>query len=167
MTITELNNLSEKHFFDEMQKCCGSTTWVNEMLAGRPFKNLEEVLNFAEEAWQNTYEKDWLEAFDHHPKIGDIKSLEEKFASTKTLAGGEQASVQSASTKTLEELVKGNTAYEKKFGFIFIVCATGKTADEMLGLLKARMPNDRNTELTIAAEEQEKITKLRLKKILA
>ncbi len=167
MTITEINNLSEQRFFEEMQKCCGSTSWVNEMLAKRPFKSLEDLLGLAEEAWQNTYEKDWLEAFDHHPKIGDIKSLEQKFASTKTLAGGEQASVQSATSKTLEELAKGNTDYENKFGFIFIVCATGKTAEEMLGILKARYPNDRNTELTIASEEQEKITILRLKKLIA
>ncbi|TAH38990.1 MAG: 2-oxo-4-hydroxy-4-carboxy-5-ureidoimidazoline decarboxylase [Bacteroidetes bacterium] len=166
MTIAELNNLSEQRFFEEMQKCCGSTAWVNEMLAKRPFESLEELLNIAEKAWQNTYEKDWLEAFDHHPKIGDIKSLEKKFSSTKTLAGGEQASVQTASPKTLEALAKGNTDYENKFGFIFIVCATGKTAEEMLSILQARYPNDRNTELTIAADEQEKITLLRLKKLM-
>lgn len=167
MTLEELNNLSDKHFIEEIQKACGSTSWLKQMSDFRPFKNAEELILKAEEAWSNTTEKDWLEAFDHHPKIGDLNSLENKFASTKALAGGEQASVQSASNETLTELAQGNAEYEKKFGFIFIVCATGKSAEEMLALLNARLPNDRSTELKTAAAEQQKITQLRLKKILS
>ncbi len=166
MTIEELNNIPEGNFFEVMQKCCGSTTWINEMISTRPFMDLEELLVQAEKAWSLTQEQDWLEAFNHHPKIGDLKDLEQKFASTKELAGGEQSSVQSATTQTLLELAKGNEEYENKFGFIFIVCATGKSADEMLHLLKARLPNDKNTEMNTAADEQLKITKLRLKKII-
>ncbi len=167
MNIDELNTLADNNFFEEMQKCCGSTSWVNQMNSFRPFKNIHELIVKAEQAWAKTNEQDWLEAFNHHPKIGDIKSLEKKFASTKSLAGGEQASVQSASSEILHELAQGNTNYEKKFGFIFIVCATGKSAEEMLQLLKARLPNDRNTELINAAAEQQKITQLRLKNLLS
>lgn len=167
MTIAELNILPEKSFFEEMQKCCGSSSWIKKMYSERPFNNIEALLHASTEIWKNTNEKDWLEAFNHHPKIGDLKSLEEKFASTKVLAGGEQATVQAASGETIKALAEGNDQYEKKFGFIFIVSATGKSADEMLHLLNVRLPNDRNTELKIAAAEQQKITTLRLNKIIS
>lgn len=167
MTLAELNKIPENIFVEEMQKCCGSTSWVKAMLTARPFNNPEELLKQAKEAWENTNEQDWLEAFEHHPKIGDLKSLENKFASTRAMAGTEQASVETATTEVLHSLANGNTDYEKKFGFIFIVCATGKTAAEMLELLQSRLPNDRNTELKNAAAEQQKITQLRLKKILS
>ncbi|MBP6333859.1 MAG: 2-oxo-4-hydroxy-4-carboxy-5-ureidoimidazoline decarboxylase [Bacteroidia bacterium] len=167
MTIADLNKLPEPTFIEELKKCCGSTTWVNTLLSSRPFTNAEDLLEKADLAWASTNTEDWLEAFNHHPKIGDLKNLEKKFASTKELAGAEQSSVQSATTKTLEELAEGNTEYENKFGFIFIVCATGKSAAEMLQLLKMRINNDKNTELKTAATEQHKITKLRLQKILS
>ncbi|HNS11468.1 MAG TPA: 2-oxo-4-hydroxy-4-carboxy-5-ureidoimidazoline decarboxylase [Bacteroidia bacterium] len=166
MTIQELNSLSEKSFFIEMEKCCGSSSWIKGMFSDRPFKNIEDLIKKADINWEQTTESDWLEAFDHHPKIGDLKSLEEKFANTKTLAGGEQASVENASQKTLLDLAAGNEAYENKFGFIFIVCATGKSAEEMLQLLNSRIGNNRETELRNAAAEQQKITTLRLKKII-
>jgi 2-oxo-4-hydroxy-4-carboxy-5-ureidoimidazoline decarboxylase len=147
-------------------KCCGSTVWVDKMISFFPAEDLVELLEDAEEQWYKCTEKDWREAFAHHPKIGDTESLKKKFASTATWAAGEQGGVNTASQQTIEALAKGNHDYEDKFGYIFIVCATGKTAEEMLALLKERLPNDPVEEILIAADEQNKITKLRLQKLL-
>ncbi len=167
MTIEELNTLSPEKTFEELFKCCGSTAWAKQLTSGSPFKNKEELLKISDKIWMNCTKEDGLEPFTHHPKIGDLKNLEKKFASTKEWAGGEQAGVDSATHQTLVELADGNEAYEKKFGYIFIVCATGKTADEMLALLKKRLLNDEATELKIAMNEQNKITHIRLEKLLA
>lgn len=131
-----------------------------------PFQNKEELLAAAEEVWFKLLPNDWLEAFTHHPKIGDLNSLRAKFASTRQWAEGEQASVSTASEEVLRALAEGNAAYERKFGYIFIVCATGKSAEEMLAILQARLPNEHATELFLAAVEQSKITRIRLEKLL-
>lgn len=167
MTITEFNNLSNEEKAAQLAACCGAEKWQQEMLKQFPFTDEQTLLKNAYDVWYNTCnEADWREAFTHHPKIGDIKSLTEKFASTKHLAGGEQDSVNKASEETIKELAEANTEYEKKFGFIFIVCATGKSAEEMLRLLKDRFKNSIPEELNIAMGEQAKITFLRLKKTL-
>lgn len=166
MTLSELNNLSNEQRKESLRKCCGAEAWVEEMNGAFPFSNKEALLQKADDVWNHLNEDDWLEAFSHHPKIGDVASLKEKFANTAKWAAGEQASVQQASQQTLEELAKGNSDYEAKFGYIFIVCATGKSADEMLQLLKARLPNKKEDEIKLAAAEQAKITKLRLEKLL-
>lgn len=167
MTLHEFNTLPEQELKAVLFNCCGSTIWVNKMLSLFPFDDLIELLNDADEKWSECSETDWLEAFTHHPKIGDISSLKKKFAATAQWAEGEQSGATDASDKIIEALAKGNEAYENKFGFIFIVCATGKSATEMLDILNSRLPNDKQTELIIAAEEQSKITKLRLQKLLA
>lgn len=166
MTLHELNTLPKQQLKEELLKCCGSSEWANKMLPFFPADDLVELLEDAEEQWYKCNEDDWKEAFTHHPKIGDIDSLKKKFASTATWASGEQSGVSSATQQTLEALAKGNEAYEKKFGYIFIVCATGKTADEMLALLSARLKNNPKDEIAIAADEQNKITKLRLEKLV-
>jgi 2-oxo-4-hydroxy-4-carboxy-5-ureidoimidazoline decarboxylase len=166
MTLHELNILPKDKLREELMKCCGSTAWVNKMLPFFPADDLVELLEDAEEQWYKCSEADWKEAFAHHPKIGDTASLAKKFASTANWAAGEQSGVNTASQQTIEALAEGNKQYEAKFGYIFIVCATGKTADEMLTLLQERLPNDPKDELEIAAEEQNKITKLRLEKLL-
>lgn len=167
MTISTLNTLSEKAAFDEISKCCGATNWVNNMVAARPFKDENNLLGKADKYWSQTTEADGLEAFTHHPKIGDISSLEKKFANTKAWAGNEQKGVATATKAVIEQLAQGNKDYEDKFGFIFIVCATGKSADEMLALLQARLLNDRQDEIKIAMAEQHKITMIRLKKLIS
>lgn len=167
MNLTELNNLSTTQLKEELTKCCGSSGWVDKMINNRPFKDKEQLMQQALKNWFSLNENDWLEAFDHHPKIGDVTSLKKKFENTAQWAAGEQSSVNLASEKIIQQLAQYNTDYEKKFGFIFIVCATGKSAEEMLELLKARIKNDRGTEIKIAAEEQNKITLLRLEKLLA
>lgn len=120
------------------------------------------MLAAAREEWFALSESDWLEAFSHHPKIGDRASLAARFPATHDLSAREQASVGSAHANVIDALAEGNEAYLERFGFIFIVCATGKSAEEMLQLLRDRLPNDRATELRNAAEEQAKITALRL-----
>jgi 2-oxo-4-hydroxy-4-carboxy-5-ureidoimidazoline decarboxylase len=166
MTLEQINNLPLDLLQDEFFKCCHSTRWSKAMAASRPFVSAQQMMDKSDEIWENTDETDWLEAFLGHPKIG-VKQLSEKFASTKEWAGDEQASVKQASEDTIQALADGNDAYEAKFGFIYIICATGKSAQEMLDLLNARMPNDKHTEIRIAAGEQNKITKIRLNKLLS
>jgi 2-oxo-4-hydroxy-4-carboxy-5-ureidoimidazoline decarboxylase len=167
MTIAEFDHLSEQEKRDALFKCCGSANWVNKMLAVLPAEDLVDLLQDADEQWLQCAEPDWLEAFTHHPKIGDKSSLKEKFATTASWASNEQAGVSQASDDVIDALAKGNDDYFNKFGFIFIVCATGKSAEEMLGLLMLRLPNDPEKEIRIAAEEQGKITAIRLTKLFA
>lgn len=167
MTLQELNNLNEEKLFEELFKCCGSSFWAKELSKQLPFTSLNDLLHKSDAVWQKAGRADGLEAFTHHPKIGDIESLEKKFANTKTWAGNEQSGVNTAGRETLLALAEGNTAYENKFGYIFIVCATGKTAEEMLSLLNERLNNSPDKELPIAMNEQNKITHIRLEKLLA
>lgn len=134
------------------------------MLAARPFSSADELFQKAEQFADTLEKADWLEAFSHHPKIGDLDSLRQKFSKEKW-AAGEQSSVASATDKLLEQLAQGNDAYLEKFGYIFIVCATGKSAEEMYAILQSRLANEDNKELKIAAGEQRKISKLRLEKL--
>jgi 2-oxo-4-hydroxy-4-carboxy-5-ureidoimidazoline decarboxylase len=167
MTLNEFNQLSGKEAFNALFACCGSTTWANKMAESRPFSSIPELKGKADEIWSKTSESDWLEAFTHHPKIGDTESLKKKFAATAAWAASEQGAVNEATTETIGKLAQGNSDYEKKFGFIFIVCATGKSAEEMRTLLENRLPNNRAQELVIAAGEQHKITHLRIDKLFA
>jgi 2-oxo-4-hydroxy-4-carboxy-5-ureidoimidazoline decarboxylase len=142
--------------------CCGATRWVDRMVARRPFGSSARLLAAARDEWFALGEADWREAFAHHPKIGDRDALRRHFPATAHLSEREQAGVSGAPDDVRNALAEGNREYQRRFGYIFIVCATGKTADEMLTLLRARLPNDPATELRIAAEEQAKITALRL-----
>jgi 2-oxo-4-hydroxy-4-carboxy-5-ureidoimidazoline decarboxylase len=132
------------------------------MLLRRPFGGVPALLTAAREEWFALAPDDWRDAFAHHPKIGDLGALRARFAATAALAEREQAGVAGAPDAILEALAEGNRAYEQKFGFIFIVCASGRSAGEMLDMLRARLRNDPRTELLIAAEEQAQITARRL-----
>lgn len=165
MKIVEFDNLEEAKKLELLFNCCGSTIWVDKMLAILPVENLVDLLEHADKKWLECEEKDWLEAFKHHPKIGDIKSLKEKFVATLAWASNEQLSVNEASDEVIEALAKGNQDYQNKYGFIFIVCATGKSAKEMLDLLTIRLSNLPEKEIKIAAAEQQKITTIRLGKL--
>jgi 2-oxo-4-hydroxy-4-carboxy-5-ureidoimidazoline decarboxylase len=167
MTVAQLNSLPPAALKEALAKCCGATAWVAQMAAAFPVKDKQQLLDEAERTWFACSESDWREAFTHHPKIGDISSLKEKFASTSQWAEGEQSSVRHTSEQVLQALAEGNTQYEQKFGYIFIVCATGKRAEEMLALLEARIHNAPADEIKIAMGEQNKITKIRLEKLLA
>ncbi len=167
MTIDELNALPPDAAAAEFERCCGARQWVAGMVAARPFAAAAVVHAAADDVWARCGPDDWREAFTHHPRIGDVAGLRQKFASTAGWASGEQAGAAVATDETLQALAQGNQDYEAKFGHIFIVCATGKTADEMLDLLRSRLPNDPAFELRVAACEQHKITHLRLEKLLA
>lgn len=136
------------------------------MLKERPFSSSDVVLESADTVWWRLSTSDWQEAFAQHPKIGDRESLRQKFASTAHWASGEQAGVASASEETLARLEQGNRLYEEKFGFIFIVCATGKSAAEMCDMLYHRLDNQPDEEIRVAAGEQALITRLRLQKLV-
>ena len=136
------------------------------MIAGGEFSSDQELLTRSENVWADLAEADYLEAFLAHPRIGDVDSLRQKYANTKAIAGGEQSGVDSADEATLQRLSAANDEYFDKFGFIFIVCATGKSAKQMLEILEARLPNDRDAEVANAAAEQLKITKIRLEKLV-
>ncbi len=166
MKLEEFNQLSKAVASKELEKCCGASKWVNLLVEKRPFLSIEELKMASDECWQQCDTKYYLEAFSHHHKIGDRSSLEQKFASTHKWASSEQSSVLDANTNIIDQLAKGNEAYEHKFGFIFIVCATGKSAEEMLDLLTQRLTNAPEKEIQIAAAEQQKITHIRINKLL-
>lgn len=145
-----------------LRRACGSSEWVDRMMLRRPFGSDGGLQQAARDEWLALTEDDWLEAFWHHPKIGDRADLEARFPQTHDLSEKEQAGVASARAEVLDALARENAAYYDRFGFIFIVCAAGKSAEEMLQLLRDRLKNDRATELRIAVDEQAKITALRL-----
>jgi 2-oxo-4-hydroxy-4-carboxy-5-ureidoimidazoline decarboxylase len=166
LTLDALNRLTPQAAAEALSRCCGARRWVEQMVARRPLASEEALLSAADESFANLTRDDWLEAFSRHPKIGDLDSLRAKFARTAEWSTGEQSGVAAASDDTLNALAEVNTAYEHRFGYIFIVCATGKSADQMLELLRQRLPNDPETELQLAAAEQMKITHLRLRKLI-
>ena len=167
MTLAELNALDEAAARERLLLCCGSQAWAQGVAARRPFASREALLSAADDQWGRASRADILEAFAHHPRIGGKDALREKFAATRAWAQGEQGKVAAASEETLEALSRGNEDYERRFGHIFIVCASGKSAEEMLALLRARLPHEPAEELAVAAAEQAKITRLRLEKLLA
>ena len=159
LNLVDLNSLPDDGARAEFLRCCGSRKWADLMVLQRPFKNKEAVFSAADAVWAKTDESDWLEAFSSHPRIGGT--------STNAWAKNEQSSVASADKAVLDALAQGNADYEAKFGHIYIVCATGKSAAAMLDLLKSRLGNDPKAEKRIAAAEQAKITKIRLEKLLS
>jgi len=166
VTVEELNRLPEPAARAAFARCCGTAAWVGRMCAARPFRDRAAILEEAERAWSGLDASGRREAFTHHPRIGEIAALREKFVTTAKWASDEQRGAAMASEATLAALADRNRAYESRFGYIFIVCATGKSAEEMLALLEARMGNDPDTELEIAAGEQMKITRLRIEKLV-
>jgi 2-oxo-4-hydroxy-4-carboxy-5-ureidoimidazoline decarboxylase len=167
MTLQRFNSSAPQYHKEELFKCCGCNAWVEELSSQFPFSSVEDLKSKSDKIWFSLDEKDWLEAFKHHPQIGDVKSLEKKFVSTKEWASNEQSGVNTATQNVLRELKELNDAYEKKFGYIFIVCATGKSAEEMLAILKSRLENSPEEEIKIAMQEQNKITHLRIDKLFS
>jgi OHCU decarboxylase len=164
-SLERINALSPEEAEAEFLKCCGSTLWARRMTDERPFHNLEELLTKADAEWWALDQEDWLEAFSRHPKIGERKSERTQAEEAREWSEQEQSGTHSAEEETRRALEEINRTYLQKFGYIYIICATGKTADEMLSILKERLPHDADTELRIAAEEQRRITHLRLQKL--
>ena len=162
-----LNGLSDVSARAALAKCCASRAWVAGMLARRPFKLDDDMASVTTEVWWSLSPESWLEAFAAHPQIGDVESLRATYADTKDWAGSEQSGVESAGETTLHRLAEANEEYRDKFGYVFIIFATGKTAEEMLAILEERLENSPAIELPLAAAEQLKITQLRLQKLIA
>ncbi|MGR3984550.1 MAG: 2-oxo-4-hydroxy-4-carboxy-5-ureidoimidazoline decarboxylase [Gammaproteobacteria bacterium] len=154
--LGQFNQLDETEARAMMLGCCGSARWARRMAASRPFASKANLADTADAHWRAMRCDDFLEAFRAHPKIGESDSAP-------AVAAREQAGVNDAPAHVLEALARGNREYEEKFGFIFIVCASGKSADEMLRMLQSRAGNARDAEIANAAEEQRKITQLRLR----
>lgn len=165
-SLAELNQLSQGEAASELMKCCGSIEWAQAVAAARPFPNIDELLATSDRIWWLLEPSDWLDAFSHHPQIGGQKSERSQAAEASRWSEEEQSGTHGTDDDTRAALAAANRAYLKKFGYIFIVCATGKSAAEMLSLLEQRLPNDPETELRLAAEEQRRITHLRLRKLL-
>jgi allantoicase len=164
--VEELNLVLREEAEADLLACCGSRRWAARMAERRPFAGLPDVLAAADAVWRDLAPEDWAEAFRAHPRIGEKKAEAAQDARARQWSGKEQGGVAVAPAETLAALAAGNRAYDERFGHIFIVCATGKSAEEMLGLLHARLGNDPATELAAAAEEQRKITRIRLEKLL-
>ena len=165
-SVDRLNELSANEAEAEFLKCCGSTKWAQEMTAARPFATEQELFARADDISLSLEDEDWLEAFRAHPKIGERKAATAQSQQEQNWSAQEQSGVSEASADTIAQLAERNREYEDRFGFIFIVCASGKPPDEILGILNSRIDNDPRTELRIASEEQRKITRLRLEKLL-
>ena len=166
LSVEGLNALSAERAVEVFRACCGASRWVGAMVSRRPFFSRDAVLQAADDEWNSASESDWLEAFSHHPRIGESAAAAGGVATARGWSASEQAGVSSAPEETRIGLARLNHEYEQRFGFIYIVCATGRSAAELLDLARSRMQNDRDTELRIAAEEQRKITRLRLEKLL-
>jgi OHCU decarboxylase len=164
--LKKLNALPSAQAREEFLKCCGSRTWANALSDARPFIDADALIHKAASVWWSLSEKDWLEAFRAHPKIGEQKAAAVQSEQVRSWSAQEQSGIQDAVTETKAALAAGNQEYEERFGFIFIVCAFGKTSEETLAILNERLQNDPGIELRIAAEEQRKITRLRLEKLI-
>ena len=166
-SLRNINELEENILRGELFRCCGSQVWVENMMMQRPFESTQHILAVADHFWWSATEADWRQAFLAHPRIGDVEALKEKYAKNPNAwEGGEQSGADGASEEVLMELKHNNDAYEEKFGFLFLVCATGKSAEQMLEILKKRLPNSRSAEIYVAVGEQAKISHLRLQKLL-
>ena len=150
----------------QLRVCCGAHRWVEGMLAARPFGTVARAHEEADRIWNSLGPTDWLEAFDHHPRIGERTTVAPQNTTAAARSSNEQAQVTKATAEIKKRLAQINVEYEKRFGFIYIVSAVGKSAEELLEIARARMENDRDTELRVAAEEQRKIMQLRLTQLL-
>jgi 2-oxo-4-hydroxy-4-carboxy-5-ureidoimidazoline decarboxylase len=158
-----LNAMAPAEASAALRRACGAEGWVQRMLARRPFASSVELLEVADAEWSVASRDECLEAFSHHPRIGeDLSALRARFRDTSSLALHEQAGVTAADEETLLALRAANAAYRERFGYIFIICATGKSAREMLAALEQRLASDPAAELLTAAREQGKISRLRL-----
>lgn len=165
MTLAEFNALPSPQAEAALADCCGSARWASGVAARRPYPDVEALYKAADSIWWNLDRAGWLEAFSHHPQIGDRPASGSD--SARKWAEGEQSGARTATDDVKERLARANRAYREKFGYIYIVCATGKTAEGMLAILNQRLQNDAPSELSIAAEQQRLITRIRLDKLLS
>lgn len=167
MTLDELNALAQDRAIDVLRACCGATRWVDSMVARRPFASFDAALAAADASWAPLGEDDWREAFSHHPRIGEQRSQSPQDARSAGWSATEQSSMRKPARRLRDDLASMNREYEARFGHIYIVCAAGKSAEELLALARRRLQNEPAAELRTAAAEQHKITRLRLARLLS
>ena len=163
--LASWNTAEAASALDSMLACCGARKWAEAMVALRPVANVSALSEAADHAWSTMDEADWLEAFACHPRIGERKATHAA-AQSAAWSQKEQSSLATAAKTVLNSLAEGNALYERRFGFTYIVCATGKSAEEMLAILNRRLDNNRADELREAAEQQRQIMQIRLGKWL-
>lgn len=169
-TLARWNRMPGAEAENEILACCGSRAWARGVVSGRPFVSESALLAVSDETWRGLSEVDWMEAFRSHPRIGESHAEPPPIVSTKRSAEWseqEQSGLAAVSDAIKIALAEANREYEQRFGHIFIVCATGRTAADILGALRQRLQNDPRTELHEAAEQQRQITQIRLRKWLA
>jgi OHCU decarboxylase len=166
VSVAEVDDMPAERAAPLLASCCGASAWVRGMLERRPFADVESLLSAADEVWRALGPSDWLEAFAHHPRIGERHAAVAQEARARVWSTAEQAEARAAKATVRRELELNNALYEQRFGHIYIVSAAGRSADELLAILQARLSNDPETELRVAADEQAKITRLRLLKLL-
>jgi OHCU decarboxylase len=159
------NSLDTESAVSALLNCCAAHRWARAVAAQRPYATEDQLLKTADSVWATTDELDWMQAFKAHPRIGE-RTAAHASAQSSAWSQQEQSAAESAEADVLAELASGNARYEEIFGFTYIVCATGKSAEEMLAILRRRLANKRPFELKAAAEQQRQITQLRLKKWL-
>jgi 2-oxo-4-hydroxy-4-carboxy-5-ureidoimidazoline decarboxylase len=164
--LARWNSAAQAEAIEEILACCGSQAWAEKMVGRRPFASERSLLFASDAVWFGSSSADWLEAFGRHPRIGESAGKASARTASEEWSAAEQHHVSAAQAETKLALAEGNRAYEQKFGHIFIVCATGKSASEILEILRRRMHNEGGAELREAAEQQRQITQLRLKKWL-
>jgi OHCU decarboxylase len=172
--VARLNGLAATEAETELLACCGARAWAERLAAARPFADRDGLLAAAERIWWELDPADWRQAFAAHPRIGESRAVEPGDGPgakplrrrTAQWSAEEQSGARSATASALADLAAANRDYEARFGHVFLICATGRSAEEMLAALRERMGNDPQTELSVAADEQAKITRLRLEKLL-
>ena len=163
--LSAWNTLDADAAVAALLSCCAARRWAQEVAAHRPYATADDLLKAADNIWATMEESDWMEAFRAHPRIGERKAADATAQSTQW-SRQEQSAAEAAREDVLTELADGNLRYEQLFGFTYIVCATGKSAEEMLHILQRRLVSDRQSELREAAEQQRQITQIRLRKWL-
>lgn len=165
-TLADWNAADSARALDAMLACCGARRWAQDMVALRPVESITALSEAADRVWKSMEVADWLQAFACHPRIGERSNAH---AATRSAAWSrqEQSSTTDAPKPVITELEEKNALYEQRFGFTYIVCATGKSAEEMLAILNRRLASDRDSELREAAEQQRLIMQIRLGKWLA
>jgi 2-oxo-4-hydroxy-4-carboxy-5-ureidoimidazoline decarboxylase len=158
VSLEKLNALSPEDASTRLRECCASTRWVERMVRARPFGSMEALMQAADAAWEGTRRADWLEAFAGHPRIGERAPTE--------WSREEQATAARAGAHVAAQIAELNREYEERSGHVYVVCATGRTGEEILSDLLARLGNDPEHELRLSAREQHRITRLRLGKLI-
>ncbi len=162
--LARWNGLPQEEAVREIFPCCGSKTWAASMVSKRPIRDEASLIATSDAIWRGLGEPDWLEAFRSHPRIGESHTEKASAEQSSAWSAQEQQKAATADEAVKMALKWGNREYEQKFGRLFIVCATGKSASEILEILRRRLHNDEATELRQAAEEQRQIMHIRLKK---